>query len=223
MHCDDKAYQCFDDFGMQLDAYVQDHDVMLERRGDNTSITNSPTKCSTNCLSRSTVQVVVVSSAALVTLLVASASAPASLRLSCKYCHGLRTGNYVIPKHVTRAISSKLSFSDVVVHLVPGGKQQNWCLVHVPTPIPSSAPTSSPAATTTMLTTSPAAPSRILFEEMIVVHQVMLKPDSPSLVDKGQESLILNFEHVSIPVKPPWSVVRLEDDSFPNECASHNT
>jgi hypothetical protein len=327
MQCDDKAYKCFDDFGMQLNAYVQDHDAMLESRGDNTSITNSPTKCSTICLSHSAVRVVVVSSATLVTLLAASASAPASLRLSCKYCHSLLTGNCVIPKHVTRAISSKLSFSDVVVHLVRGGKQQSWCSVHVPTPIPLPAPTSSPAATMTMLTTSPAAPSRyitnsivaysidgvklyldnkvhevqitlarlsahysvmlvplhaqaldtgqvgfifgslfnfgsdtaqprqpwpppvpiefialtillgcsstifvfdrgrnmILFEEMIVVHQVMLKPDSPTLVDKGQESLILNFEHVCIPVKRPWSVVRLEDDSFPNECASHNT
>jgi hypothetical protein len=63
MQCDDKAYKCFDDFGMQQNAYVQDQDVMLESRGDNTSITNSPTKCSTICLSRSAVQVVVVSSA----------------------------------------------------------------------------------------------------------------------------------------------------------------
>jgi hypothetical protein len=58
---------------------------------------------------------------------------------------------------------------------------------------------------------------------MDVQKQVMQDSVPATLVHKGPESYFLNPEHVCIPAKPPWSVVRLEDDSFPIKCASLNT
>jgi hypothetical protein len=62
-----------------------------------------------------------------------------------------------------------------------------------------------------------------VFQGMDVQKQFMQDSVPATLVHKGPESYFLNFEHVCIPAKPPWSVVRLEDDSFPIKCASQNT